>query len=164
MKRENNRGHRFARRSTLQQDGFTLTEVLLTTFILVVVLLGIAAIFPMGYTNIFNASEETKAAVLAQDMMEQIKKAPSFPDMLSFADAPPAGATSPTPNYITTLRDNWTARLASANQGLPGGNGTINIAVVGASPSRRATISVTVDWSGRKSAPGTLTTQICEDF
>ena len=61
----------------------------------------------MAYNNIFSASDETKGAILAQHAMEQIKNAPSFNDMLSFADNPPAGATQPRPAYIATQRTNW---------------------------------------------------------
>jgi prepilin-type N-terminal cleavage/methylation domain-containing protein len=151
----------------LGQGGFTMTEVLLASSILVVVLLGIAALFPLAYNNIFYASQETKAATLAQDMMEQIKNAPSFEDMLSFADNPPAGATHPRPAYIATQRANWHSRAANAapnGEGLPGGNGSVNINAAGTSPHRRATVTVTMDWTGRKGSLVSLTTQIAEDF
>jgi len=151
----------------IDQGGFTLVEVLVASSILVVVLLGIAALFPLAYNNIFYASQETKAAILAQDMMEQIKSAPSFEDMLSSADNPPSGATHPRPAYIATQRANWHSKVANATpqgEGLPGGNGSINITVTGTTPHRWATVTVTMDWTGRKGAPVSLTTQISEDF
>ena len=149
------------------QGGFTMVEVLITCFILVVVLLGIAALFPLAYNNIFYASQETKAAILAQDMMEQIKSAPSFEDILSFAETPPTGATHPRPSYVATQRANWHSKAANATpqgEGLPGGNGTIDISVSGTSPHRRATATVSMDWTGRKGSLVSLTTQISEDF
>jgi len=149
------------------QGGFTLTEVLIAASILVVAVLGIAALFPVAHKNIFSASEETKAATLAQDIMEQIRNAPSFNDMLSFADSPPAGATSPRPAYVTAQRAAWSTKVANAapnGEGLPAGNGAIGITTTGASPHRRATITVTMDWRGRNCPPVSLVTQISEDF
>ena len=151
----------------LDQDGFTLVEVLLASSILVVGLLGIAALFPLAYNNIFYASQETKAAFLAHDLMEQVESASSFEDVLSFGDNPPTGATHPRPAYIATQRANWHSKAANAvphGGGLPGGNGTIDVTVIGTSPHRRATITVTMDWMGRKGVPVSLTTQISEDF
>ncbi len=150
------------------QGGFTLAEVLIAASILVVAVLGIAALFPVARNNIFFASEETKAATLAQDMMEQIRNAPSFNDMLSFADNPPAGATSPRPAYVTAQRAAWSTKVANAasnGEGLPGGNGAIVIPTPsGTAPHRRATITVTIDWRGRNCPPVSLVTQISEDF
>jgi Tfp pilus assembly protein PilV len=151
----------------LGQGGFTLTEILIAASILVVAVLGIATLLPTASNNIFVASEETKAAILAQDLMEQIKNAPSFNDMLSFADSPPPGATDPRPAYIANQRAAWQTKVANAasnGEGLPGGNGAITITTTGAGPHRRATITVTVDWRGRKCPPVSLVTQGSEDF
>jgi prepilin-type N-terminal cleavage/methylation domain-containing protein len=149
------------------QGGFTLTEVLVASSILVVAVLGIAALFPVAYNNIFSASQETKAAILAQHMMEQIKNAPSFNDMLSFAENPPTGATHPRPAYIATQRANWHSKAANATpqgEGLPGGNGNITITATGGSPHRLAAVTITMDWTGRKGPPVSLITEIAEDF
>jgi type IV pilus assembly protein PilV len=151
----------------LEQGGFTLTEILVAAFILVVAVLGIAALLPTASNNIFVASEETKAAILAQDLMEQIRNAPSFNDMLSFADTPPAGATDPRPAYISNQRAAWSTKVANAapnGEGLPGGSGAITITTTGASPHRRATITLTIDWRGRNCPPVSLVTQDSEDF
>ncbi len=149
------------------QGGFTLTEVVLASSILVVAVLGVAALLPLAYNNIFYASQETKATILAQDLMEQIKNAPSFNDMLSFADNPPAGATHPRPAYIATQRANWHSKAANADphgEGLSGGNGSVDITATGGSPCRVATITITMDWTDRKGPPASLTTEIAEDF
>jgi len=151
----------------LEQGGFTLTEILIAASILLVGVLGIAALLPTGSTNIFVASEETKAAILAQDLMEQVRNAPSFSDMLSFADTPPAGATNPRPAYISNLLTAWRTKVANAaanGEGLPGGSGAITMTTTGTGPHRRATITLTMDWRGRKCPPVSLVTQVSEDF
>ena len=56
----------------LEAGGFTLVEILIAASVLLVGVLGIAALLPTASTNIFVASEETKAAILAQDLMDML--------------------------------------------------------------------------------------------
>lgn len=56
--------------------GFTMVELLVAAAILVVALLGIAAVLPTADMSVHQAGQISKAVSLAQEMIEMIKNDP----------------------------------------------------------------------------------------
>lgn len=128
-------------------SGFSLIEVLITTAILSVALLGLASLFPTGYQNIVYGGGMTTAASLGQQKIEALRNFPfdlgaactaPATDLvcLNTAGAPPGGAPSQT-EAITApvVRDgyNFTRRTW--------------VQIQGAAPYRFAEITVILDWT-----------------
>jgi type II secretory pathway pseudopilin PulG len=67
---------RYAGSRTHRSGGFTLMEVMLAACILVVALLGVAGVLPTSKGNVHRAGQISKAAWLAQEMVEMIKNDP----------------------------------------------------------------------------------------
>lgn len=141
--------------------GLSYVEILLAGALLTVGMLGALGAVSTAGLDIFYGGRETLASEQAQAMLERIRNAASYPDLLSYADTAPAGATAPAPTYVTQNRATWLAALQASALG--GGTGRITITQQGAAPSRLATLSVTVDWAGRLGpAPPTVVTQRAE--
>ena len=137
--------------------GISYVEILFAMVILSVGILGVAGAVSTAALDIYGAGRETAAAQQAQAIIERIRNAASYEDLLSYADNPPAGATSPRPAYVTQNRNTWLAALQTP--GAPGGllgSGSIAITQQGTIPNRLALITVSVDWRGR-TGPGPLT-------
>ena len=146
------------------QRGMSYIEVLIAMLVLMVGILGAFGALTTAALDIYGGGRETGATEQAQAILERIRNAASYEDLLSYADVPPAGATSPRPGYVTQNRDAWLASLDAATPGgLPQGRGSITIAQQGALPNRLAVITVSVDWSGRTGPnPPTFVTQLAE--
>ncbi len=144
--------------------GMSYIEILIATLVLTVGILGAFGALTTAALDIYGGGRETGATEQAQAILERIRNTASYEDLLSYADVPPAGATSPRPAYVTQNRNSWLAALAGpAPGGLPQGQGTIAITQQGAVPNRLAVITVSVDWAGRTGpTPPTFVTQIAE--
>lgn len=144
--------------------GMSYIEILIAMLVLSVGLLGAVGAVTTAAFDMTAGGRETVATEQAQAILERIRNAPSFEDLLSYGDTPPAGATSPRPAYVTQNRDAWLAALSGAPPGgLPQGLGSITIAQQGGVPNRLAIVTVSVDWSGRTGpAPLVFVTQIAE--
>ena len=128
-------------------SGFSVLEVLITTAILSVALLGLASLFPTGYNNIAYGGGMTTAATLGQQKIEALRNFPfdlgvactaPATDLacMNAAGAPPGGAPSET-EAITApvVRDgyNFTRRTW--------------VQIQGNAPYRFANITVILDWT-----------------
>ncbi|MBI2164175.1 MAG: prepilin-type N-terminal cleavage/methylation domain-containing protein, partial [candidate division NC10 bacterium] len=60
----------------MRREGFTLVEVLVAATILVVALLGIAAVLPTADMSLHQAGQISKAVALTQEMIEMVKNDP----------------------------------------------------------------------------------------
>jgi type II secretory pathway pseudopilin PulG len=149
--------------------GFTFVEVLVAASILVVALLGIAAVLPTADMSLHQSGQISKAVSLAQEMIEMIKNDP-FSE-LTFYNAVDTRTTSTYPvddpnppipgnpgnfmggSNITKWATDIQLFLASGT-GITGGYGTIGVTTVatdtGGNPILRK-VSVVVHWtdSGR---------------
>ncbi len=128
-------------------SGFSILEVLITTVILSVALLGLASLFPTGYQNIVYGGGMTTAASLGQQKIEALRNFPfdlgaacTVPPTdlvcLNTAGVPPAGAPSETEAIAPpVVRDgyNFTRRTWLQLQGT--------------APYRFAEITVILDWT-----------------
>jgi Tfp pilus assembly protein PilV len=112
-----------------------MIEVLIATAILAVALLGIASMFPTGYTNLAHGGQKSRAVALAQKETEWIKNSAVFP--------PAGGAcSSPVPGGFTCSK---------------------TVTLAGAAPNQLATATVTVAWAGSpRSGIVSMVTQIAE--
>lgn len=55
--------------------GFTLIEIVMSLGILLIGVLAILALFPVGFDSAARSADLAKAAIFAQDQMEEIKRA-----------------------------------------------------------------------------------------
>lgn len=127
--------------------GFTVLEVLITTAILSVALLGLASLYPTGYQNIAYGGGMTTAASLGQQKIEVLRNFPfdlgvacTAPPTdlvcLNTAGAPPGGAPSETETITApVVRDgyNFTRRTW--------------VQIQGAAPYRLAEITIILNWT-----------------
>ena len=144
--------------------GMSLIEILLAMTVLTVGIIGAFGAVGTATLDIYEGGRETIASEQAQAILERIRNAASYEDLLSYGDTPPAGATSPRPAYVQQNRDTWLSALqAGGGSGIGNGQGSITITQQGTIPSRLAVITVTVDWSGRTGAsPPTFVTRLTE--
>lgn len=56
---------------TKNKNGFTLTEVMVSMFILAIVIAGFLPIFTLSIANIYNAGQRTKEVFSTQQMLEK---------------------------------------------------------------------------------------------
>jgi prepilin-type N-terminal cleavage/methylation domain-containing protein len=146
-------------------NGFTIVEVVVAAAILLVALLGIAAVMPTADMNLHLAGQISKAASLAQEMIEMTKNDPfsqlslyhgvdtrnpaTFP-----LDAPNPPIPGDAGNFMGGSNINkWTNDIAvylATGAGITGGYGTISVSTVATdatgNPILRK-ISVTVNWT-----------------
>ena len=145
--------------------GFTLIEVLVAATILVVALLGIAAVLPTADMSLHQAGQISKAVALTQEMIEMVKNDPfSQLDLYNGVDTRTTGTypvDDPNPpipgdagNFMggsnVTKWANDIALYLVTGAGITGGYGTITVSTVatdgtGAPILRK--ISVVVNWT-----------------
>jgi len=146
-------------------QGFTMVEVLVASAILIVALLGIAAVMPTADMNLHLAGQISKAASLAQEMIEMTKNDPfSQLSLYNGVDTRTPG-TFPldTPNppipgdagnfmggsNVAKWGNDISVYLATG-AGITGGYGTVTVTTVatdaGGNPTLRK-LSVTVNWT-----------------
>ncbi len=145
--------------------GFTLVEVLVAATILVVALLGIAAVLPTADMSLHQAGQISKAVALTQEMIEMVKNDPfSQLDLYNGVDTRTTGTypvDDPNPpipgdagNFMggsnVTKWANDIALYLVTGAGITGGYGTITVSTVatdgtGAPILRK--ISVVVNWT-----------------
>lgn len=147
-----------------RQRGISLIEVLWASMILAVGIIGAFGAVTTAAFSIYDGGRETIAGEQAQAILERIRNAASYEDLLSYGDSPPAGATTPTPDYVQQNRNAWLAGLQLGGaSGIGKGRGSIAISQQGGIPNRLAAITVTVDWDGRKGPnPLTFVTRLSE--
>ncbi len=113
-----------ARRDCLEREkshrgsgGFTLLEVLMGATILAVALLAMAAMFPVGYTNITEAGKMTMAITGARQVFEEVSALP-FDNIITldgFDTLNPA--TLPPGEPERTIARRWRYALAGEGDG-----------------------------------------------
>lgn len=113
-----------ARRDCLEREkshrgsgGFTLLEVLMGATILAVALLAMAAMFPVGYTNITEAGKMTMAITGARQVFEEVSALP-FDNIINldgFDTLDPA--TLPPGEPERTIARRWRYALAGEGDG-----------------------------------------------
>lgn len=142
------------------QRGLSYMEVLLALVILTVGLVGGLGAVSTAALDIYAGGRESVATGQAQAILERIRNAASYEDLLSYADVALAGATTPRPLYVTQNRAAWLAALQADPLG---GQGRITIGQQGVAPNRLALVTITIDWPGRTGPnPLTVATQIGE--
>jgi len=146
-------------------NGFTIVEVLVAATILIVALLGIAAVMPTADMNLHLAGQISKAASLGQEMIEVIKNDPfSQLSLYNGVDTRNAGTfpiDTPNPpipgdagNFMGgSNAAKWANDInvyLATGAGITGGYGTIGVSTVatdaGGNPILRK-VSVTVNWT-----------------
>lgn len=148
--------------------GFTFIEILIASSMLVVALLGIAAVLPVADMTLHQSGQVSKAVSLAQEMIEMLKNdrftdLPEYNgvDTRSTSTYPVNNPTTPT-QYATTnfMGGGNVAKWANDIQlflasgaGITGGYGTITVTQVAANPTTGSPIlrkvSVRVFWTQR---------------
>ncbi len=151
-------------RAAAPQRGSSYIEILIAATVLTIGIVGVFGAVSTAALDIYYGGRETIASEQGQAILERIRNAASYDDLLSYADTPPAGATSPRPAYVQGNRDAWLTALGpGGSSGIGRGQGTIIIAQQGTVPNRLATITVGVDWAGRKGpSPPTFVTRVSE--
>lgn len=149
----------------MRREGFTLVEVLVAATILVVALLGIAAVLPTADMSLHQAGQISKAVALTQEMIEMVKNDPfsqlslySGVDTRTTGTYPVDDPNPPIPgdagNFMggsnVTKWANDIALYLVTGAGITGGYGTITVSTVatdgtGAPILRK--ISVVVNWT-----------------
>ena len=152
------------RRARRAPRGISYVEVLFAMFILSVGIVGAYGAVGSAALDIYYGGRETVVAERAQAILERMRNAGSYEDLLSYADIPPAGASSPRPSYVEANRAAWLAALQTTGpDGIGPAQGSIAITHLGVVPNRLAVITVSIDWPGRRgSAPPTFVTQVAE--
>lgn len=145
--------------------GFTLVELLVAATILLVALLGIAAVLPTADLSLHQAGQISKAVALAQEMIEMVKNDPfsqlalySGVDTRSTGTYPVDDPNPPIPGDAGNFMGGsnvtkWATDIALylvTGAGITGGYGTITVSTVatdgtGAPILRK--ISVAVNWT-----------------
>lgn len=145
--------------------GFTLVELLVAASILVVALLGIAAVLPTADMSLHQAGQISKAVALAQEMIEMVKNDP-FSQLSLYngvdtrttitypVDVPIPPIPGDAGNFMggsnVTKWKNDIALYLVTGAGITGGYGTITVSTVatcgGGAPVLRK-ISVAVNWT-----------------
>ncbi len=153
------------RRLIRSNKGLTLLEVMVSAAILAVSLLAIAAVFPAAMGGMQGAGDERRAYAVGQGMLERIRGTAAFNDTLLYNGQSTAQAT-PFVTGSAVVDANLTAWKQDIEQvpgsGLPQGVGMITVTVVGATPARLATITVTVQWPNQRRISAVLITQVSE--
>ena len=148
-----------------QRAGFTLVEVLVAATILVVALLGIAAVLPTADMSLHQAGQISKAVALTQEMIEMVKNDPfsqlslyNGVDTRTTGTYPVDDPNPPIPGDAGNFMGGsnvtkWATDIALylvTGAGITGGYGTITVSTVatdgtGAPILRK--ISVVVNWT-----------------
>jgi type II secretory pathway pseudopilin PulG len=150
------------------QGGFTIVELLVASGILVFALLGIASVLPTADMTLHEAGQITKAASLAQQMIETIKNDP-FTDLPAYngidtrttstwplADDPNPIVPGAPGNFMgrsnITKWANDISLYLLTGAGVTGGYGTINVSTVATDAGGNAILrrmTVVVGWTER---------------
>lgn len=147
-----------------KEQGVSYVEILLAMTLLTVGIIGAFGAVSTAALDIYDGGRETFASEQAQAILERMRNSASYEDLLSYADNPPPGATSPRPNYVDQNRAAWLSTVQAGASGANGqGQGSITVAQQGTIPNRLATVTVTVDWPRRTGpTPLTFVTQVTE--
>ena len=141
---------------SLNNQGFTLLEVLVAIVIVSIGLLAVAGMQTTAITANASAKDATIAIQMAEEMVDRIRvNAGDTPGIYNNIDTNNncAGLTDPALGDCTQ----WRARLIDASLGLSGARGTIT--VTDDSPiSKAATITVTITWGSITTRSITFTT------
>ena len=142
------------------RKGVSSFDAILLTSLLFVGSLSVAGGATSGALRISLRHAEDVEAEQAQTIMQRIRSAATFEDLLSYADAPPPEATSPRPPYVEVTRETWYAALQGRRPGRGSlGKGQITITQRGNAPNRLAIIEVRIEPLRRSgSAPMSLVT------
>ena len=145
--------------------GFTLLEVLVGAAVLSVALLGIAAMFPTGYTNITEAGKMTMALTAGRQVLEDISALPfdNIGNLNGFDTRNPATLPPGEPERTMARRlryalagegdgftftkdekDQWT--ILSAGSAILNGRGQVGVAALSETLNQ---VTVTITYSGR---------------
>ncbi|MBI2001551.1 MAG: prepilin-type N-terminal cleavage/methylation domain-containing protein [candidate division NC10 bacterium] len=149
----------------MRREGFTLVELLVAATILVVALLGIAAVLPTADMSLHQAGQISKAVALTQEMIEMVKNDPfsqlslyNGVDTRTTGTYPVDDPNPPIPgdagNFMggsnVTKWANDIALYLVTGAGITGGYGTITVSTVATdgtgNPILRK-ISVVVNWT-----------------
>lgn len=153
------------RRAAPHVEGFSVIEVLAAASILVVALLGIAAVLPTADMTLHQSGQVSKAVSLAQEMIEMLKNDP-FSQLTLYGgvdtrttgtypvDAPvppiPGDAGNFSGGSNVTKWANDIALFLTTGRGITGGYGTITVSTVatdtGGNPIMRK-VSVVINWT-----------------
>lgn len=151
----------------LVSRGFTVVEVVVAASILVVALLGIAAVLPVADMTLHQSGQVSKAVALAQEMVEMVKNDPftELPnynnvDTRNTATYPVNDPTTPIPGSLSnflggTNVTKWANDInlfLATGSGITGGFGTIAVTDVAFNPAGAAIlrkVSVRVNWTDR---------------
>ena len=135
-----------------QEQGFTLIEVMLSSAILAVGLLGLAAMTTLSFTRNSDSSEETVATNLAAELVERMQfNRRNLVGGYNGINLTSANAALCTQNLLTQplARGDclqWQARLFAS--GLTGVQAQVAVAAVGPVGLNQNNINVTVTWAG----------------
>ena len=145
--------------------GFTLLEVLVGAAVLSVALLGVAAMFPTGYTNITEAGKMTMALTAGRQVLEDISALPfdNIGNLNGFDTRNPATLPPGEPERTMARRlryalagegdgftfkkdekDQWT--ILSAGSATLNGRGQVGVAALSATLNQ---VTVTITYPGR---------------
>jgi len=111
---------------TLGVRGFTMLEVLIAASILGTAMLALASMFPIGFLNVNYGGDMSRATHMARQKIEELRNV-SFTTLSNGADNPAADD--------------------------PGLTRTWNMNITGTSPTRLATVTVTVVWTEATGRP-----------
>jgi type IV pilus assembly protein PilV len=154
---------------TMRQDGFTILELLVASIIMLVALLGIAAVLPTADLTIHQSGQTTKAISLAQEMIEIIKN-DRYNDLNLYngvntsntATFPANNPDPPVPGSSTNFLG-WTSLnkwkddinlILLSGAGITNGFGTITVDTVASDLSAPPNpilrkVTVTINWTER---------------
>ncbi len=138
-----------------QEQGFTLIEVMLSSAILAVGLLGLAAMTTLSFTRNSDGSEVTVATNLATELVERMqfnrRNLVNGYNGINLTSANPALCTQAPLTQPVARGDclQWQARLFAS--GLVGVQAQVAVAAVGPvapAPLNQNNINVTITWTG----------------
>lgn len=135
-----------------QERGFTLIEVMLSSAILAVGLLGLAGLTTLSFTRNSDGNEVTVATNLAAELVERMqfnrRNLVSGYNGINLTSAAPALCTQNALTQPVARGDclQWQARLFAS--GLIGVQAQVAVAAVGPATLNQNNINVTVTWTG----------------
>ena len=135
-----------------QERGFSLIEAMLSSAILAVGLLGLAAMTTLSFTRNSDGSEVTVATNLAAELVERMqfnrRNLVNGYNGMNLTSANPALCTQNALAQPVARGDclQWQARLFAS--GLVGAGATVTAAAVGPVTLNQSNIGVTVTWTG----------------
>jgi len=146
------------------QTGFTILELLVASVIMIVALLGIAAVLPTADMTIHQSGQMTKAISLAQEMIEAVRNdSANDPELYDGVNTTNSSTFPPdvgTTFFGTTTLNKWKNDInlvLAPGAGITNGVGTIDVSIVtsntaGATILRKVTVTVSWTERGRNSS------------